>query len=165
MDLDFSDGKRNECLDCGWVYYQNPVAAVVAVMMFKQKLLLLRRAVDPGRGLLDLPGGFVEFGETAEEALRRELKEELMIESVDLSYFTSAPNHYHYLGVPYQTLDFFFLGKISQAPEEFDAGEILEICWRDPEKINPNEVAFPSLYQVIQKYIECYSSDSRSLSR
>ena len=121
MDLDFSDGKRNECVDCGWVYYQNPVAAVVAVMMFKQKLLLLRRAVDPGRGLLDLPGGFVEFGETAEEALRRELKEELMIESMDLSYFTSAPNHYHYLGVSYQSLDIFFLGKISQAPEEFDS--------------------------------------------
>ena len=154
MDLDFSDGKRNECLDCGWVYYQNPVAAVVAVMMFKQKLLLLRRAVDPGRGLLDLPGGFVDFGETAEEALRRELKEELMIESVDLSYFTSAPNHYHYLGVPYQTLDFFFLGKISQAPKEFDSGEILEICWRDPDKIDPNEVAFPSMYQIIRKLLE-----------
>ena len=165
MHLDFSDGKRNECLDCGWVYYQNPVAAVVAVMMFKQQLLLLRRAVDPGRGLLDLPGGFVEFGETAEEALRRELKEELMIESVDLSYFTSAPNHYHYLGVPYQTLDFFFLGKISQAPEEFDSGEILEICWRDPEKIDPNEVAFPSMYQIIQQYIGSYSSYSCSLSR
>ena len=111
MHLDFSEGKRNDCLDCGWVYYQNPVAAVVAVMMFKQQLLLLRRAEDPGRGLLDLPGGFVDFGETAEEAFRRELNEGLIIESVDLSYFTSAPNQYHYLEVPYQTLRFFLLGK------------------------------------------------------
>ena len=115
---------------------------------------MLRRAVEPGKGLLDLPGGFVDFGETAEEALRRELKEELMIDFVELTYFTSAPNDYLFLEVPYQTLDFFFIATLSQPPKEFDEEEILEICWKDPDQIKPDEVAFPSMYQIIRKLLE-----------
>ena len=116
----FLEGKKNECRKCGWVYYQNPVSAVVSIISFENQFLFLRRSKDPGAGKLDMPGGFVDFGETAEEALRRELREELMIESVELTYFTSAPNYYLYLNVPYQSLDFYFAATISSKPDTFD---------------------------------------------
>ena len=119
-ELIFLEEKKNECVNSGWVYYQNPVSAVVSIICFENQFLFLRRAKDPGAGKLDMPGGFVDFGETAEEALCRELKEELMIESVELTYFTSAPNHYLYLNVPYQTLDFYFTATIFTKPDSFD---------------------------------------------
>ena len=58
-----------------------------------------------------------------------------MIESVELTYFTSAPNHYLYLNVPYQTLDFYFAVTIFTKPDSFDTAEIMEICWRSAGEI------------------------------
>ncbi|MDY6986120.1 MAG: NUDIX hydrolase [Candidatus Thermoplasmatota archaeon] len=56
--------------------YRNPSLAVDAVVMREGKILLVRRKNEPYRGMLALPGGFVEYGEKTEEAVLRELKEE-----------------------------------------------------------------------------------------
>jgi 8-oxo-dGTP diphosphatase len=56
--------------------YRNPSLAVDAVVIKKGKILLVRRKNEPYRGMLALPGGFVEYGEKTEEAVLRELKEE-----------------------------------------------------------------------------------------
>ena len=161
----FLEGKKNECRKCGWVYYQNPVSGVVSIISFENQFLFLRRARDPGAGKLDMPGGFVDFGETAEEALRRELREELIIESLELTYFTSAPNHYLYLNVAYQTLDFYFAATISSKPDTFNSSEIMEICWRSAEDIVEEEFAFSPMFQVLRQFLKYQSSDSRSFSR
>ena len=138
---------------------------MVSIICFENQFLFLRRAKDPGAGKLDMPGGFVDFGETAEEALRRELREELMIESVELTYFTSAPNDYLYLNVPYQTLDFYFAATISSKPDSFDTSEIMEICWRRAGEIVEEEFAFSPMFQVFRQFLKYQSSDSRSFSR
>ena len=138
---------------------------MVSIICFENQFLFLRRAKDPGAGKLDMPGGFVDFGETAEEALRRELKEELMIESVELTYFTSEPNDYFYLNVPYQTLDFYFAATIFTKPDSFDTSEIMEICWRSAADIVEEEFAFSPMFQVFRQFLKHQSSDSRSFSR
>ena len=138
---------------------------MVSIICFENQFLFLRRAKDPGTGKLDMPGGFVDFGETAEEALRRELREELMIESVELTYFTSVPNDYLYLNVPYQTLDFYFAATIFTKPDTFDSSEIMEICWRSAGEIVEEEFAFSPMFQVFRQFLKHQSSDSRSFSR
>ena len=138
---------------------------MVSIISFENQFLFLRRAKDPSAGKLDMPGGFVDFGETAEEALRRELKEELMIESVELTYFTSEPNDYLYLNVPYQTLDFYFAATIFTKPDTFDSSEIIEICWRSAGEIVEEEFAFSPMFQVFRQFLKHHSSDTRSLSR
>jgi ADP-ribose pyrophosphatase YjhB (NUDIX family) len=68
------------CPHCGYGAYYNPkpVAAAIPVMP-DGKLILLRRAFDPGRDLWTFPGGFVDLGESVEEAALREVREELEI--------------------------------------------------------------------------------------
>lgn len=56
--------------------YRNPSLAVDAVVIKKGKILLVRRKNEPYKGMLALPGGFVEYGEKTEDAVLRELKEE-----------------------------------------------------------------------------------------
>lgn len=68
---------RPVCPNCGWVYYFAPQIAAVGILTRDgNQFLLVRRGENPGKGLWGLPGGFVELGETAPEALARELAEE-----------------------------------------------------------------------------------------
>jgi 8-oxo-dGTP diphosphatase len=68
---------RGFCPACRVVHYENPVPAT-AVVAFNERneLLLVRRAVEPGKGKWCLPGGFQEMGETPAQCARRELMEE-----------------------------------------------------------------------------------------
>jgi ADP-ribose pyrophosphatase YjhB (NUDIX family) len=73
-----SERLRPICPRCGWVYYFAPQVAGAAIVTRArdEKILLVQRGEDPGKGLWGLPGGFVELGETVPEALMREVLEE-----------------------------------------------------------------------------------------
>ena len=69
-----NDEKSKRCTQCGFVYYFNPSAAVACFIRNRNgELLLVRRAKEPGKGTLDLPGGFMDRYECAEEAVYREV--------------------------------------------------------------------------------------------
>jgi 8-oxo-dGTP diphosphatase len=82
---------------------QHPQLAVSAAIFRDDKILLVRRARSPAKGLYSLPGGRVEFGETLHSALHREVREEtaLQIETIGLSgwreVLPDAPGRGHYL--------------------------------------------------------------------
>ena len=81
------DGKqRAVCLNCGRVYYRNPIPSVVGISIINQEILLVKRGVEPDIGSWCLPGGFMELGETTEEAVKRELLEEtgVKVKPVDI---------------------------------------------------------------------------------
>ena len=68
--------KSKQCKDCGFVYYFNSSAATVALILNgRNELLVCRRAKEPAKGTLDLPGGFIDMAETGEEGVAREVKE------------------------------------------------------------------------------------------
>ena len=67
--------KSKQCKDCGFVYYFNSSAATVALILNgRNELLVCRRAKEPAKGTLDLPGGFIDMAETGEEGVAREVK-------------------------------------------------------------------------------------------
>lgn len=69
--------KSKQCADCGFVYYFNPSSATVALILNERdELLVCRRAKEPAKGTLDLPGGFIDMTETSEEGVAREVREE-----------------------------------------------------------------------------------------
>lgn len=72
--------ERFVCPGCGGILYCNPKVVAVTLAVQGGCLCLVRRATAPGLGGWALPGGFVELGETAEEAARRETLEETGLE-------------------------------------------------------------------------------------
>jgi ADP-ribose pyrophosphatase YjhB (NUDIX family) len=79
-----SDRLRPVCPSCGFVHFQSPKVGVSVLVESDGKLLLIRRAVDPGKGDWSLPSGFVEWDETPEDAARRECAEETGLLLADL---------------------------------------------------------------------------------
>jgi len=71
------DGKeRKYCPSCRFVDYKNPLPVALAIAVKGEDFLLIKRGIPPRQGLWASPSGFIEDGETAEEACLRELKEE-----------------------------------------------------------------------------------------
>lgn len=74
--------------------YQNPVPTVDAIIYEDGSIVLIRRGQEPFKGKWALPGGFVEYGETVEQAAIREMKEEtnLDVMLIGLLGVYSAPD-------------------------------------------------------------------------
>ena len=67
---------RYHCQECKTIHYQNPKPTSTLICTKKNQILFVKRAFEPGKGEWSLPGGFIELGETPEDAAKRELKEE-----------------------------------------------------------------------------------------
>ena len=74
-------GERQDCSGCGEPSYLNPKPTASAILLDAAgRVLLARRAIEPFRGFWDTPGGFTAPGESLEECVRRELREEAGVE-------------------------------------------------------------------------------------
>ncbi len=140
-----TDGRRLDCARCGFEFYQNVATAVSAVLRHQGQIAWLVRAREPGLGLLDLPGGFVEPDEDLEAALARELREELALDVGRGRYLFSAPNHYPYAGVRYHTLDAYFAFELGTRPQVSLNDEARALRWLSPHEVQPDSLAFDSL--------------------
>lgn len=101
--------KAHKCADCKFELYTNASGAVVAIIRNeKNEILFTRRAFNPCKGTLDLPGGFIDPGENAEEALVREIYEELNLHISKALYKGSFSNEYIYSGLSVFTVDLVF---------------------------------------------------------
>lgn len=149
-----------DCANCGFIYFHNTASSVAAIIRFHDKVLLTRRAKQPGIHLWDLPGGFVDPRESLETALTRELREELGLTTNQFRYFTSEPNRYEYKGVPYQTCDAIFVCEFTYQPElSADDGEVMEFEWVRLKDVNLDQVAFPSIRQALKRYLQLHTQN------
>ena len=118
----------------------------------ERRLLFIRRAKEPGKGKLAMPGGFVDSGESAEEALLREIREEVGLELRDVTYFASYANIYPYDGVTYRTLDLFFMCETDHPAHARALDGVSGVEWLDPQDVSEKHVAFESMRSAIRDY-------------
>jgi mutator protein MutT len=144
-----------KCDSCGFHFYINAAAAVAALVVNEEgKVLLTKRGVEPDYGKLDLPGGFLDPGETAEEALKRELHEELGLKVKTLEYFSSAPNEYIFSGITVFTLDLAFkvIPKSTANLKAMD--DILDFRFYSENEIDYDLIPAPSINYFVKQYFK-----------
>ena len=84
---------RYFCDNCDIVHYENPKPTATLICIYENKLLLVKRAVEPAKGQWGLPGGFIELGETPHEGAIRELKEETNLKGKPISFLGHCSHH------------------------------------------------------------------------
>lgn len=133
------------CDSCGHTSFFGPVAAVAAIVTDADgKVLLIRRARDPARGKLGMPGGFIDPGESSEEAVRREVLEEVGLPVVSMRYLTSAPNLYVYRGLELPVLDVFYVVEVAHRDVTATDGEVTGWLWTELSDAVLDQMAFTS---------------------
>lgn len=133
-----------QCRNCHFKYYFNTATASGAFVFHEGQLILCIRGRDPGKGKLDVPGGFIEYDETLEQGLQREIREELNLETEDYQYLASAPNDYRYAGISYKVTDVFFTCVAPSLDALMAADDVADYRLLKPEDVVPDEFAFTS---------------------
>ncbi len=156
----YRDRKFWYCPVCLFTYFHNVATSASIIAEVNGSILMLVRSKNPGKGLLALPGGFVDAGERAEDAALRECKEETGLSAVGLSFVGSWPNEYTYKNVIYKTCDIYFSASIPQSLETLKLAENEVAGFRlvSPSEVATAPIAFESARTAILAHL-----DSRKL--
>lgn len=147
--------KSKKCQDCGFSYYLNASSATVALIVNdKDELLVVRRKNDPGKDMLDMPGGFIDMDETGEEGMAREVKEETGLDATEVTYLFSYPNTYLYSGFLVHTLDMFFKVKVKDLSHIEAMDDAAAYYWIPLSEIDIDKFAFDSIKKGLRKFIQ-----------
>ncbi len=138
------------CPACGLSVYASPAPTSSAIVLDDGgRVLLARRAAEPGKGRWDLLGGFIDEGETPLEALRREIAEEIGVDVDPGEFVGGFPDRYGADGPP--TLNFYWTAHVDGWPRSSD--EIAELRWFDPEALPaPDEFAFANTVEALRAW-------------
>jgi len=140
-------------------YPAHPIPAVGAFIVKNGKLLMIRRAYEPSAGKWSVPGGIIEVGESALDALRREVKEELGIEVKVIKLLDiydcitkdeMGKIKYHYLIIG------FLAHPISL--EITPSSEVLEYSFFDRDEVERIKNITSSVKAIIEKHSEIFES-------
>ena len=128
--------------------YCNPSPTVDIILQSGSKILMIRRKKDPFKNLLALPGGFINEGETAEAAVKREAREEtsLEVEPIEILGVYSDPKRdprKHIMSVV-------FIGIVTGGTAK-PGDDAQGIEWQELDKLNASELGFDHM-QIIRDY-------------
>ena len=139
--------RRNLCMRCGYIIYQNPLTVAGSVLEWEGKILLCKRAIKPRLGLWTLPAGFMEKHETVEECARRESFEEATAEIENIALFSlySLP-HISQIYVIYSGI---LKGGRAEPGEESSQVKLFA-----PDEIPWSEIAFDIIEENLKLYLE-----------
>jgi ADP-ribose pyrophosphatase YjhB (NUDIX family) len=146
-------GNSLRCAACSLAWYYNAACAVDVILEKPGgHILLTRRARDPRKGFWDLPGGFVSPDERAEDAARREVKEEVGIDVGELTWFGSFPNRYEYGGLLYFACDLIFRSPVDET-QLVVGDDVSDARFVDPFAIDPGEIGLESTRAAFTAYL------------
>ncbi|WP_060483640.1 NUDIX hydrolase [Pseudomonas sp. NBRC 111119] len=139
---------RYVCPSCHTVHYQNPNVVAGVLATWGSQVLLCRRAIEPRRGFWTLPAGFMENGETLDQAARRETVEEACARVKDMAL-------YQLFDLPHiNQVHVFFRAQLADLDVAIGA-ESLEVRLFEEHEIPWQALAF----RTVARTLECYYRD------
>ena len=139
------DRPRFVCSGCQAVHYSNPKLVVGCIPIWKQRLLLCRRAIEPRYGKWTIPAGFLEIGETVQDGAMRETLEEAGATVEDLTPY--ALYNLGFIGQIY----LIFLSRLTDGT--FCAGhESITVRLFAEHEIPWDDMAFPVISKILRQY-------------
>ncbi|MBA3412472.1 MAG: NUDIX hydrolase [Actinobacteria bacterium] len=136
---------RVTCDACGFVRYANPVPGAQALLEENGRVLLGRRGREPGAGLWDIPGGFIDETEHPVDALRREFREETGLDVEPVDFLGIWMQRYDEATVLCLTWTARRLGGAARAGDD-----LVELGWFGPEELPPaGELAFETFVDIL----------------
>ena len=143
------------CDDCGYIYHAPAVSAVAGfIQNAKGQLLFGIRARNPGKGKLGFIGGFVDPGESLEDAIKREAKEEAGANVTSATLFCECVNDYAYKGFKIFINDTYFICNVDNTENLKANDDVESFKWLYPYEIKLNKFAFSSAREAIIKWIK-----------
>jgi ADP-ribose pyrophosphatase YjhB (NUDIX family) len=145
------DEERLVCPACGLVLYDNPAPTASALVVDAEgRVLLARRGIQPRLGMWDAPGGFVRPGETGEEAVRRELREETGLEIEATDVLAIIPDTYGEEGIA--TLNVFYVARFAGG-DPAPASDVCELRWYRRDDLPADaEIAFRCVAEALSTW-------------
>jgi len=144
-----TEPKRLVCLNCSFIFYQDPKVVAGTIFTLDGRIVLLKRGVEPATGKWVFPGGYVDRGESVHEAAIRETKEESQMD-VKLGPLL---NVYSYPRSP----NIIIVYVAEAVGGELAAGdESVEARVFAPAEIPWNDLAFDSTKDALKDYIKLY---------
>ena len=140
------DPERHVCTRCGQVVYQDPKVAVGTIISMNSRIVLVRRAIEPGYGKWVFPGGYVDRGEEVTAAAIREAKEEAGLD-VRLDRLIKI---YSYAGRPLVVVVY---AATAVGGELCTDEECLEARLFTADEIPWSELAFASTAEGLREYL------------
>ena len=139
------DHDRLTCTTCGFIAYENPKIIAGAVVEVDGGVLLCRRAIEPRSGFWTLPAGFMENGETLQQAASRETMEEACAQVTDLALYTV-------FDLPHiSQVQVFYRAEMSE-PVFAVGEESLEVGLFAQNQIPWAELAFPTVGRTLEYF-------------
>lgn len=137
---------HNNCELCA---FRNPKPTVTGVIINgDRKLLLSKRTIEPFLGWWDLVGGYMSGGETPEEALKREIKEELGVDCKSLKLLDFFPGVGSYKNYEYPVISIGYLVELDSEKFKLDQSEVGEVKWFSEDELPL--IAFDSNVKIIE---------------
>jgi ADP-ribose pyrophosphatase YjhB (NUDIX family) len=151
--LKASEPARRVCGACTFIFYDDPKVAACTIPVLDNKIVLLKRGIEPSYGKWVFPGGFLDLGEQVEDAAIRETWEEVNLQ-VEV---TRLLNVYSYPGYPVIVVVYLarVVGGQLQAMDE-----TLEVQTFAPAEVPWDELAFPSTRDALTEYVALLSANA-----
>lgn len=137
--------------------FRNPKGTATSVIIRENRLLLVKRNQEPFKGAWDLCGGYMQEGETPEQTIRREVKEELGVEVTEATRIKDFPGVAKWKDSLNPIISHVFLVDF-EGQINLD-GENSDFAWYPLKDLNPEDISFDSNQRIVARVKENWTYD------